>query len=231
VHMLQHAISVLQGKPDTPEPKWSRREALLVLVHLMGDIHQPLHVGVAYINRDDQFMTPASETEVDSKRLFNTLGGSNFLLDVATLQAGSAHIPPRLGLAPPEENPAHTTRSLHVYWDSTVVDYAMRRQGAADPGQFARALVEAKPAVAPNSGDAAQWPVQWFDESLATSRQVHGALKVGAIDLRTNKRGEQYGMWPTELPADYAATSAELAKGQLTRAGYRLAAVLKAIWP
>jgi hypothetical protein len=51
VGALRTAILVLQGQPAAGPPHFkSKREALLVLVHLVGDLHQPLHVGSVYLD-------------------------------------------------------------------------------------------------------------------------------------------------------------------------------------
>jgi len=53
------AIAVLQGK--APPPQFSikgKREALLILVHYVGDIHQPLHIGAVYLAADGKIVNP-----------------------------------------------------------------------------------------------------------------------------------------------------------------------------
>src|SRR6185436_4985549 len=49
VHMLNICIRTLQGHPDPNHPL-SERNALRLLVHFLGDIHQPLHIGCGYID-------------------------------------------------------------------------------------------------------------------------------------------------------------------------------------
>jgi hypothetical protein len=64
------AIAVLQGgTPAAPFSIKDKREALLILVHYVGDIHQPLHVGAVYldaagkvVNPDHGHFDPATET-------------------------------------------------------------------------------------------------------------------------------------------------------------------------
>jgi hypothetical protein len=64
------AIRVLQGEPaPAPFSFKDKREALLVLAHLLGDLHQPLHVGAVYldlagkpVDPDAQPLDPATET-------------------------------------------------------------------------------------------------------------------------------------------------------------------------
>jgi S1/P1 Nuclease len=57
VHILGDAILVLKGQPSSnPAHNITKREALFILAHMVGDIHQPLHVGAAYVDSGDQFV-------------------------------------------------------------------------------------------------------------------------------------------------------------------------------
>ena len=51
VHMLNVCIRTLQGHPDPNHPL-SQRNALKLLVHFLGDMHQPLHIGCGFIDQD-----------------------------------------------------------------------------------------------------------------------------------------------------------------------------------
>jgi len=70
VHAAAAAIAVLQGgTAPAPFSIKDRREALLLLAHYAGDIHQPLHVGAVYldgggkiVNPDAGGFDPATET-------------------------------------------------------------------------------------------------------------------------------------------------------------------------
>lgn len=61
VYAIQAAILVLQGQPaPAPFDIRDKREALFLLAHFIGDVHQPLHVGAVYlaangdlVNRDE----------------------------------------------------------------------------------------------------------------------------------------------------------------------------------
>ena len=60
VHIVKQCIQVLQ-KTSTPASNphnFDERTALLLLAHLVGDIHQPLHVGAAYVNPANRFTNP-----------------------------------------------------------------------------------------------------------------------------------------------------------------------------
>jgi hypothetical protein len=226
VHILRQLVALLQGRSEVPNPHhFSRREALLLLVHLVGDLHQPLHVGTAYPDREGRFGAQRADVP-------DPLGGSNLLLDERALErASAALIPPRLGAEAPDSDMVRSTRSLHAFWDSTAVDYAMRTIGARAPGHFAELVLASSAKVAPDSGEAFDWPLRWADESLAVSKQAMAGVVAGPMQARTSKKGASYGVWDVTLPPDYPATSAAIVRQQLTRGGYRLAALLKAIWP
>ncbi|WFU07344.1 S1/P1 nuclease (plasmid) [Rhizobium sp. CB3171] len=76
VQAIDAAIAVLQGKP-APRPfadSMDKREALLMLAHLVGDLHQPLHAGAIYL-QEDGHQTRAATGEEGSDPGF-TRGGN-----------------------------------------------------------------------------------------------------------------------------------------------------------
>ena len=63
VHAIPFCIGVLRGAIPADNPrKISRPVALILLAHLVGDIHQPLHVGAEYFNNSGQ---PVDRTAPD----------------------------------------------------------------------------------------------------------------------------------------------------------------------
>jgi hypothetical protein len=60
VHVMGECIAVLQGNatPTTNPHGFNPRVALMLLVHYVGDLHQPLHVGAAYLNSKNRFVDP-----------------------------------------------------------------------------------------------------------------------------------------------------------------------------
>lgn len=122
--------------------------------------------------------------------------------------------------------------AFHAYWDTTVVDYAMRRIGARTPQQFAQLAIAAKPAVAANTGALATWPYQWADDALAVSKLAHAEVTVGAASKQASRSGaESYTVWALSTPDGYPVASLALAKDQLIKGGHHLAALLQKIWP
>lgn len=60
VHAINAAITVLRGRPSPAPFSFTRRDALILLVHFIGDIHQPLHVGSIYLDENGNPVDPDS---------------------------------------------------------------------------------------------------------------------------------------------------------------------------
>jgi hypothetical protein len=205
VHILKQCIAVLKGATDgAANPHgFSQREALLLLAHLLGDIHQPLHVGTAYVDAEDAFVVPVSARAVDNMKIFKTDGDNDLVLE---------------------------SLPLHGFWDSRTVACAMRRANARNPEEFAAFLMHAPADLSIVTGDVSKWPAKWATETLSVSKRAHEGLIVEKREERENRYGNAHFVWRVAAPSDYAQTASALAATQLTRAGYRLAAVLEAVW-
>jgi hypothetical protein len=96
VHAINAMIAVLKGEP-APAPFHinSKKEALRLLAHYVGDIHQPLHVGAVYLDTSGQVIDPDDGSfDPDTE----TTGGNDLLLD----RPGAVQRP----------------RNLHHEWDA-----------------------------------------------------------------------------------------------------------------
>jgi hypothetical protein len=71
------AVAVLRGEPMPTGFAFSftRREALFLLAHFVGDLHQPLHVGSVYLDGDGKLVDPDVIHEVDPAT--QTTGGNS----------------------------------------------------------------------------------------------------------------------------------------------------------
>jgi hypothetical protein len=233
VQTLKEAIAVLQGKTDPANNprKFTRRQALLLVAHMTGDIHQPLHMGSAYIGADGKFAVPAKKTDIDAVNIYESRGGNSLLLDDDKLEALSKPLIPGESKPLPAGAQKWPTKPFHAYWDSTVVDYAMRRSSTKTPEQFAQKIIDGKPLVAMNSGDPTTWPYQWADEALVAAKLAYSDVTVGKRDSQPNKRGEIEHKFALEMGPNYPVPSSALARTQLIKGGYHLAALLQKIWP
>ena len=182
-------------------------------------------MGVAYVDKEGQFVLPARVLDVDGVTVFDTRGGNSFVLGDANL------IPARTSSG--AGRPAQ--RSFHAYWDVVAVDDAMRRAHAVTPGQFAGSLIAGLPPLARGTpgqgGDPVSWPVRWATDGLRVAKLAHAGLRPGQHGVQPGRNGEPVDVWSLTLPPDYPSMAASLARQQLASAGWRLALLLQAIWP
>ena len=127
VQALNASIAYLQGR-SVPEPFHfaNDSEALLMLVHLVGDIHQPLHVAGVYLDDDGNVLLDHHLTQGPNPQKAGTAGGNALQIDQS---------------------------NLHSMWDkiSPTVKDAVWRQFEQTPGQvpnsFDRSALSELPAA------------------------------------------------------------------------------------
>jgi hypothetical protein len=79
VSTINAAIQVLKDQPATaPISIRDKKEALFLLAHFLGDLHQPLHVGALYLDANGKLVNPDQTGSVDPST--ETAGG-NFIFD------------------------------------------------------------------------------------------------------------------------------------------------------
>jgi len=209
VHILGDAILVLRGQPPAnPKHDITRREALFIVAHMVGDIHQPLHVGAAYVDEAGEFVVPEDHQEEAEEF---TQGG-NLL--------------------------CHGSKGVHSYWDDNLVTMAMRQAKVTTSKAFAGKLAASAKKVKIDGGSPESWPRLWATETLNLSKTELSVLtvtdkRIGGAKSVCQKTGDKgtSSVWDVDFPDDYAAEGATTAAEQLTLAGARLARLLKAIWP
>jgi S1/P1 Nuclease len=212
VQMINYAVAQLRGKsPQKADVALSDTEALWLLAHLVGDIHQPLHVGAIYFDKET-CKEPKDPNDVPggTGNVASTVGGNSFQL--VALAPDPA--------APPNEN-------LHFFWDSNAVDGAMQAAGLPGAEQdFARLLAAKAPAPWQTAGDPETWAQQWATEILPVARAAYARLKLkGQKDLAHDRC-----TWTTQINPGYSQWASERARAQVQKAGFRLAALLVAIF-
>jgi hypothetical protein len=202
VHTLRICIATLQKSDDLSDNllKIDKRIALLLLVHYLGDLHQPLHVGCSYLDENDRFVNPETGASGQGDN-----GGNCFRLTTRT--------------------------SLHGYWDTQTVKAARDHAGTED---FSTWLVASQPPQ-PDwkaSGPLVTWPEQWASDTLLLSPRCFEGITLGPRFLvPTDEKHDAHFEWKVTLDREYADKSRDIVERQLSKAGYRLAELLKAIWP
>lgn len=198
IGMTRESIRVLK----TGKGLFSRREALRLLAHFVGDIHQPLHVATGFVSASGplMFVEPTGPTGWRP-----TLGGNALVYG-------------------PENR-----FNLHSYWDTHAVNLSMQKEGVE--AYAARLFAEVKPAAHWTlPGEPDDWPAQWAGEGLARGKELHRGVRLVTY-LGPDDAKRTAHRWLIEQPSDYDERARAIVPQQLAAAGYRLAAVLKAIWP
>lgn len=194
VHLIRNLIAILEGHSNaTNNPTGiPAKTALRLLVHFVGDIHQPLHVGAAYFGPGAQFVNPNTTTNFKEDK-----GGGdvNFHSD-----------------------------NLHGYWDTAAVLKALTDAHAATPGAFAQKIIATPPPVPASGPFMSRWASSWATEIMPVSTAAHNKLT-----FHTTPSGK-WGAKSSNLPAYDQWASAQV-RTEIGRAGFRLAAILKKIWP
>ncbi len=221
VHMLNICIRTLQGHPDPNHPL-SQRNALKLLVHFIGDLHQPLHVGCGFIDvngPNGTILIARDPQVVKLKNLPSDNGANQLVID-------------------------NNKKKLHGLWDFDLVTSLMQLTDKTTPetlGPFLKATVRPKPRWNPN-GPVSTWGAQWATDSLLQSRNhTYQGLKITGqrtitVTTRDGQPVVRNGQVVTDIvyditrPANYDRLNRELVRQQLAKAGYRLAKLLDAIY-
>jgi S1/P1 Nuclease len=229
VHMIPFCIAVVRGDVNAEnERKITRPVAIILLAHLVGDIHQPLHVGAAYFDADGKLVNPDAGNPG-----FPDEGGNRLLLD----------------LQDPTARGAASTKNvnLHSYWDNDTVDTALdlvreeiRRENPGQRGSIRRSrLVRYLATHEPSKWrpvprtDVRACAESWVDEILPIAGNAHRRLQFANISMEYDDgRAVARGMALPKSMADhmtYEQWSGRVIKDQIHKAGWRLAALFEQI--
>jgi S1/P1 Nuclease len=219
VHMINVCVSTLRGRPD-PDHPLSRRNALRLLVHLVGDLHQPLHVGTGYIDsfNPNQIRLVTDRINIIEQNLPSDQGANLLIVD-------------------------KDRANLHSFWDFELVSELMnvtRRSTSDSLAQLLKLSVPPRPDWSVR-GPVDSWASQWASDSLQVSRsQTYRDVQIlRQRSIPVLRRGEplvrdgqqvMQTVYDISKPADYMTVNRNVVRQQLTKAGFRLARLLDVIF-
>jgi hypothetical protein len=227
---LEHYSNVLATSPS----KKARLEALSFIVHFMGDVHQPLHTS------EDKTFT--NHIEKDGKKGKGDRGGNYrfifYLIDGPFLSddiEGCLERPNACTESFTNENgeEERSNRKLHAAWDKYMIRTEMAKNPNRKPdfNAYGTDLIK----LLPKNPSAPQYAeieagdfIQWAEESHDVAEKNAYAL-IGPRVKISPADNEEYQFYL--LNEAYRAKNIKLVDGQLIRAGIRLAAVLRRIFP
>jgi hypothetical protein len=218
VQMLNVCIETLETVGDvTP---WTKAQALRWLIHLVGDVHQPLHVATGYYRtRHQDLPNPVLIESPHDARQVGVLGdrGGNDLLF-----SDSA------------------SDNLHALWDSCLVKALA---GISPCGKtpvpedverlthlIAQRMTLPSAAGYLSSGEHFSWGAHWATDSLKTAHasKAYEFVRRNGI-VRDSHRADASIRMTIDAPptkAEYSASHEPVVAAQLTKAAVRLAGLL-----
>jgi hypothetical protein len=199
VHMAEEAVSVLEGGGDK---RITKLEALRMLVHFVGDEHQPLHVGNGFYEIGADNAPKLVTDPAAAKGLPNDKGGNALFFGPGRFD------------------------ELHAYWDTALVKKIADTDQVAELAAVLQKKVAEDGATWRSAGDYHHWPEEWATESLEAARTAYAGLAFGAVtpDPKGGFRKIQI-----TLPARYEEVCVPIAQERLAHAASHLADLLNSI--
>jgi hypothetical protein len=185
-----------------PAARFEEIIALRWLAHLIGDLHQPVHIGCGYIANPKTNVARLVFAPGDAIGLASDLGGGALVLPVG--------------------------ENLHAYWDSVLgPDIVPDPVNAESDDALVRELVRAPaPANFAENLDLTSRIIGWANESLAAAREAYQGITITAYDPQP--KGEYTVSWEGEM--SYRQRCAPIVSERMTAAASNLASLLDAIW-
>ena len=228
VHMIPYCVEVLRGRrPEQNERKITKPVALILLVHYVADIHQPLHVGAQYFDAEGRIADP----DKDQSALADE-GGNTFTLELRDE-------PPRTR--------GMRKKKLHAFWDYDAVNALFpqlpirvrKRELEAQIKPLKEQLVHELATHEPTNWgmlanmDVTNYAEAWTNEILPIAREAHERLQFIHVHPQPEKdrviaAGEaNEKSQPDQI--SYRAWAANIVREELHKAGWRLADLLQKI--
>ncbi|HTE87889.1 MAG TPA: S1/P1 nuclease [Terriglobales bacterium] len=199
VHAINSCIDVLENKST----RFTRIQALRMLVHFVGDVHQPLHVGTGYFSFDNKNMAHLIVDPVQARGESDDRGGN----DLFYSKSGE----------------------LHAYWDAQLVSKIDKTTDAPTLAAFLKNHVDA--VTWKDTGDHHQWAEKWASESAHEAQAAYQGIKFGAATFK-GVQHPTLDRIQIKLPKAYLAQQSDRATQQLAKAGFHLAELLNNLqWP
>jgi hypothetical protein len=225
VHIIPYCIGVLKGEvPEDNARKITKPMAVILLAHFVGDIHQPLHVGAEFFDKQGHTTNPGKTGES-----LEDQGGNTLQLN---LSSG------------PTDAVRHA--KFHYFWDGETVAANLPALPETMPKEERRAKTDAAKAelvqkfVAeeprnwrlPANVALKDYAENWANEILPLAREAHERLQYKDVAAKQLEDGAVVaaGLAEEKKSSDgvsYYDWSGRVVRDQLHKAGWRLADLLE----
>lgn len=213
VQMITFCTRVLEGKekPDN-SLKITRGVALVLLTHFVGDIHQPMHVGAIFMNKNGDRLNPNTDASALESR-----GGND-------INFGATNLHSYWDYDAVESCMAYRRRLLGKMAEQYLPRDMATEMAAKEPSDW-----KMDPALSPEA-----WSEKWADDILPIAKEAHDRLRfLPQEDFAKDRAGKFVARWTAiEAPHigtdSYSIWASKTVEKELPKAGWRLAALLEA---
>jgi S1/P1 nuclease len=199
IHAIERCVRVLES--SAPPKDLTKVQALRLLVHFVGDIHQPLHCGTGFYCFPDPETAHLITVPAEAFGKPSDRGGNLLFYDSSPID------------------------QLHALWDRVLVENIDHNFDYRILADYLRRNYLPKETQI-TSGDYHQWASAWAIDSVKVANLAYDGIKFGAAEFDANQRLTSITV---TLPTDYIEVNRARAAQQLAKAAVHLAQLLNAI--
>ena len=227
VQTISYCVRVLQGaEPEDNPRKITKSVAVILLAHLVGDIHQPLHVGAQYFDEEGRPVDPEK-----TQPAFDHHGGNTITFRFSPAAA---------------ERTGQKQAKFHGFWDNQAVGLSLPFVPKGTPKEERRATMdearkklvdewlanEPKGWRAPSNLQPTEYAEFWANEILPLAVEAHARLEFRGVRPKQDDKGRTLAVGVAEEKAmpdgvPYHEWAAAVTRENLHKAGWRLADLLE----
>ena len=226
VQTMKLCIAVLKGEQPEDNPrKITKGIAVILLAHMLGDIHQPLHVGAMYYDEHGQPTDPDK-----TQPAYDHHGGNTVTLNFTAAAA---------------ERTGQAKAKFHGFWDNQAVnlnlpevDKELEKEERKEITSEARnelvmkwAAEEPKDWRMPADLPLEKYAETWANQILPVAEEAHARLEIKVRPVKDAKDRILATGTASEKPSPdgvaYHDWAAAVAREQMHKAGWRLADLLE----
>ena len=227
VQTMNYCVRVLQGtEPEDNPRKITKSIAVILLAHLVGDIHQPLHVGAQYFDDEGRPVDPER-----TQPAYDHHGGNTIMFRFTPAAA---------------ERTGQKQAKFHGFWDNQAVAMSLPHVPKGTAKEERRAIMDEarKKLVAdwvanepkdwrpPANLQPTEYAEAWANEILPLAIEAHARLEMRGVRPKVDDKGRTLASgvavekaMPDGLP--YHEWAAKVTRENLHKAGWRLAYLLE----
>ena len=227
VQMISYCVRVLQGmEPEDNPRKITKAVAVILLAHMVGDIHQPLHVGAQYFDENGKPVDPEKTSPA-----YDHHGGNTIIFRFSPAAA---------------ERTGQKQAKFHGFWDNQAVALSLpfipkgtpKEERRATSDEARKKLVDEWIAREPNGWrlpqnlEPTQYAEAWANEILPLAVEAHERLEFRGVRPKLDEKGRTLAVGVAEEKAmpdgvPYHEWAAAVTLENLHKAGWRLADLLE----